>query len=189
MGTALFAPKSAGAAAGAACCPEAGVATAANVTSKTKCRCTCMSISLRRHRRLLRAASGHAAAAPPRSVTKLRRFTFTPEEPGLGCRIANYLGQVRGIRAYSQPAARWPRRSEPASGPPATVQHDRSDGSFPRKRPSQNRRSSPFRSPVSQLSGRPSPCCCSTRADFRHRRFPIFGHPPAHKSGSRSRAS
>jgi hypothetical protein len=45
MGTALCVPKLAGAAAGATCCAEAGATTAANVTSKSKCRCTIISTS------------------------------------------------------------------------------------------------------------------------------------------------
>ena len=44
MDAALRAPMLAGATVGATCCPEAGV-TAARVTAKSKCRCTCMSIS------------------------------------------------------------------------------------------------------------------------------------------------
>src|SRR5215467_4000210 len=50
-----------------------------------------------------------------------------------------------------------------------------------------NRRSSPFRNPASQLSEHPSPCCCNTRADFRHTPLPICGRAPVRKSGSRSR--
>src|SRR5450631_209008 len=42
---ALCSPISAGAAAGASCCPEAGTTAAANVTSRIKCRCAFMSTS------------------------------------------------------------------------------------------------------------------------------------------------
>jgi hypothetical protein len=46
----------------------------------------------------------------------------------------------------------------------------------------------PFRNPLSPLSGRRSPCCCSIRADFQHTPLPLCGRAPACKLGSRSRA-
>ena len=63
-------------------------------------------------------------------------------------------------------------RVRPTSAcPPIATGHERSEG---------------FRSRASQLSGGPTPCCCSIRWDFRRKRF-RSSDCPAHRSASRSK--